>query len=99
MSFTPLGDSLNKKMKDEPTLQTQLEADEAVTIANAVFVELFGEDMALAAKPLFLKNRTLTVSCSSTAMANEIRLNQAKIVTALNKKMGKNEVDRIRYLA
>lgn len=99
MSFTPLGDALHDKMKGQKALKNQIEASEAVEIAEAVFVDLFGEDMAVHAKPLFLKNRTLTVSCSSTAMANEIRLNQAKIVSAINKKMKKDEVDRIRYLA
>jgi len=99
MSFTPLGDELHDKMKDNPDLQNQVDASEAIDIATAVFLELFGEEMAGEAKPLFLKNRTLTVSCTSTTMANEIRLNQAKIVGAINKKMGKSEVDRIRYLA
>ena len=99
MSFTPLGDALHDKMKGQKALKNQIEASEAVEIAEAVFVDLFGEDMAVHAKPLFLKNRTLTVSFSITAMANEIRLNQAKIVSAINKKMKKDEVDRIRYLA
>jgi predicted nucleic acid-binding Zn ribbon protein len=99
MSFIPLGDALHDKMKGKPALKNQIEASEAVEIAEAVFLDLFGEEMAVHAKPLFLKNRTLTVSCSSTTMANEIRINQGKIVEALNKKMGKDEVDRIRYLA
>ncbi len=99
MSFTPLGDALKDKMKGQKAMQGQIEASEAVEIAEAVFLELFGEDMAVHAKPLFLKNRTLTVSCSSTTMASEIRLNQAEIVDGINKKMGKSEVDRIRYLA
>lgn len=99
MSFTPLGEALHDKMKGQKSLKNQIEASEAIEIAGAVFVELFGEEMATHAKPLFLKNRTLTVSCSSTTMANEIRLNQAKIVEEINKKMGTDEVDRIRYLA
>ena len=99
MSFTPLGDALHDKMKGQKSLQNQIEASEAVEIAEAVFLDLFGEDMAVHAKPLFLKNRTLTVSCSSTSMASEIRLNQATIVEEINKKMGKDEIDRIRYLA
>ncbi|KKS70292.1 MAG: hypothetical protein UV42_C0061G0001, partial [Candidatus Magasanikbacteria bacterium GW2011_GWE2_42_7] len=96
MSFTPLGDALHDKIKNDPALQSQIDSTEAIEIANEVFMELFGEELAPHAKPLFLKNRTLTVSCTSSAMANEIRLNQAKIVDTVNKKMGKNEVDRIR---
>ena len=99
MSFTPLGDALQDKMKGQQPLQNQLDASETVEIAEAVFLELFGEEMAVHAKTLFLKNRTLTVSCTSSAMANEIRLNQAQIVEGINTKMGNNEVDRIRYLS
>jgi predicted nucleic acid-binding Zn ribbon protein len=99
MSFTPLGDALDEKMKGQKVLSDQIDASEALEIAENVFVELFGAELAVHAKPLFLKNRTLTVSCASTAMASEIRLNQAKIVEAINNRMGKNEVDRIRYLA
>lgn len=97
MSFIPLGDTLQKKTKG--ILQKQVEASQAVVYAEEVFAELFSEDLAKHAKPLFLKNRTLTVTCSSSALAQEIRLNQAKIVESINKKLGSDEVDRIRYLA
>ncbi|PIR03393.1 MAG: hypothetical protein COV60_00580 [Candidatus Magasanikbacteria bacterium CG11_big_fil_rev_8_21_14_0_20_43_7] len=99
MSLTSFSDALQDKMKRNVSLKNQLDTSEAVEIAEGVFVELFGETMASHAKPLYLKNRTLTVSCTSTAMASEIRLNQAKIVEAVNKKLKKNDVDRIRYLS
>jgi predicted nucleic acid-binding Zn ribbon protein len=66
--------------------------------AEQVFLELFGIAEAIKVRPLFLKNRTLTVTCSASAIVQEIRLNQAKIVEKINEKIGKNEVDRIRYL-
>lgn len=98
MSFTPLGDTLKNSVAKNDSLNRQLEASGAVAAAEAVLKELFG-DLAMAAKPLFLKNRTLTVSCSSSAIAQEIRLNQSKIVEKINEKLGGSEVDRIRYLA
>lgn len=97
-SFTPIGQTLDSS-RDKSALQKQGEAGLVIEAAEKVFAELFGEEKSLHAKPLFLKNRTLTVTCSSSAMAQEIRLNQAKIVEAINNAMGKNEVDRIRYLA
>ncbi len=99
MTFTPLGDALHDKMKQDSPLQSQLEASEIVEVTQAVLTELFGEKLAGDAKPLFLKNRTITISCASTAIAQEIRLNQAQIVDKINEKLGKREVDRIRYLA
>lgn len=96
--FTPLGDALKNKVGKDASLGHQLDSVDAVTASEAVLLELFG-DLAKAAKPLFLKNRTLTVSCASSAIAQEIRLNQTKIVEQINTKLGANEVDRIRYLA
>lgn len=98
-SFTPIGDPLDKKKAQANQAGDSQESTEVLEVAEAVFAELFGADLALHAKPQFLKNRTLTVTCSSAAMAQEIRQNQPKIVAAINKKMGKKEVDRIRYLA
>ncbi len=98
MAFTPLGDALHQKLSSHTPLKRQVEASQIVEIANEVFAELFG-DQGKNAKPLFLKNRTLTVTCSSSAIAQEIRLRQVEIVAKLNEKMGKTEVDRIRYLA
>lgn len=98
MSFTPLGDALFAKMKLNAPLQKQVEAGSAVYFAEQVFLEMFGEEGGVQVKPLFLKNRTLTVTCMSSAIAQEIRLNQAAIVAKINDKMGKAEVDRIRYL-
>ena len=98
MTFTPLGDALKEKMGKDSPLSKQVETAGIVELSEAVFLEMFGE-MSRHAKPLFLKNRTLTVSCASSAMAQEIRVNQAAIVAKINEKLGKNEVDRIRYLA
>ena len=99
MSFTPLGDALHQKMGSNAPLKKQLESVEVVAAANSVLRQTFAADLAEAAKPLFLKNRTLTISCASSVIAQEIRLNQAEIVEKINQKLGKNEVDRIRYLA
>ena len=98
MPFTPLGDALQQKLGSTP-FKKQLESVEVVAVAEFVLRELFAANLAEAAKPLFLKNRTLTISCASSVIAQEIRLNQAEIVQKINEKLGKDEVDRIRYLA
>jgi len=99
MPFTPIGDAIDKKMDASGPLKKQVEASQAVEIAEEVFLEMFGEELSKHARPQFLKNRTLTVSCSSSVMAGEIRLKQGEIVGKINEKMGAKEVDRIRYLA
>ncbi len=97
-SFSPIGDTINKKGSSSD-LTKQLETGAVLDAAKEVFQELFSPDLAAHANPQYLKNRTLTVSCTSSALAQEIRLNQARIVEGINEKLGKKEVDRIRYLA
>ena len=99
MPFTPIGDALQDKMTSKSPLKKQVEASEAVEAAEQVIAEMFPGELAGHAKPLFLKNRTLTVTCASSAMAQEIRLRQDEMVKKINEKIGKKEVDRIRYLA
>jgi uncharacterized protein (DUF2336 family) len=98
MPFTPIGDTLKNQVDEKGPLKTQLDAAQVVEFAEDAFVELFGTDLGSHAKPQFLKNRTLTVSCTSSVLAQEIRLRQKEIVERLNEKMGGSEVDRIRYL-
>jgi len=63
-----------------------------------VFIELLGEPDGKKVLPQFLKNRTLTVSCLSSTAAESIRTRQQEIVDLINSRIGRNEVDRIRYL-
>ncbi|MBP9694804.1 MAG: DUF721 domain-containing protein [Candidatus Magasanikbacteria bacterium] len=99
MSFTPLGSALSGKMSSQTPLKKQVESSLVIEFAQNALNELFGEDQAKHAKPLFLKNRTLTITCSTSSIAQEIRLNQQALVDKINDKLGKKEVDRIRYLA
>ncbi len=98
-SFTPIGDTLHGKIQSDANLKGQLESQEILDAAQAVFDGIFDEQLRLHIKPLFLKNRTLTVTCSSSVVAQEIRLNQGTIVKKINEALGRTEVDRIRYLA
>lgn len=99
MGFTPLGDALQQKVATQGPLKRQIEVSLVIQYAEEVFVDQFGHALAHQAKPLFLKNRTLTVTCANATIAQEIRLHQTEIVDKINLKLGKKEVDRIRYLA
>ncbi|MCF6276537.1 MAG: DUF721 domain-containing protein [Candidatus Magasanikbacteria bacterium] len=98
MSFTPLGQELKNKFNQNTTLQKQIETSSIIEIAEEIMKEFFGKDSVTLTRPLFLKNRTLTVSCASSVMAQELRLRQKELVEEINKKVGKNEIDAIRYL-
>lgn len=81
-------ENTNKPKKDE----------EFIKIAKDSIGEIFDIEIAQKMSPLFLKNRTLTISCSNQEIAGHVRENQEKIVKKINQKLGKNDVDRIRYL-
>src|SRR3989338_9937430 len=99
MSFTPLGKELQKIFSKNKPLQKQLEASFVIETAVQIFEELFGMESKKFVKPLFLKNRTLTISCTNSVFAQEIRLRQNEILEKINLKLGDKEVDRIRYLS
>ncbi len=98
MSFVSLQDALNKKISANQNLNKQIESAQIIEIAKQVLVEIFEPEIVSSIKPLFLKNRTLTLSCLSSAVAQEITLNQNQIIEKINEKIGKKEIDRLRYL-
>ena len=97
MPFTPLGDTLKDKMNSQTPLQKQVETSQIIEHAQKALKDTLGEE-AKKARPLFLKNRTLTISCNNSVVAQEVRLLQEDIIQKINDKLGKKEVDRIRYL-
>ncbi|MBH41651.1 MAG: hypothetical protein CL685_02975 [Candidatus Magasanikbacteria bacterium] len=99
MVFTPVGDALQNKVNSHKSVKDQLEAARVLEAATQAFQEHFGEKDVADIKPLFLKNRTLTVTCASSVVSQEIRINQANIVKKINAILGNKEVDRIRYLS
>ena len=88
MSFTPIGAAIQSSSDKKKDLDQQLDTARVLEITTEAFNELFAPDLAAHAKPQYLKNRTLTVTCTSSALAQEIRLNQAQIVELINKKLG-----------
>mgnify|MGYP001563995899 CR=1 FL=1 len=98
MSFIPLRKTLQQETNSKTPLKMQVEASLVLENAGNVLVEIFGKEKAYHIRPLFLKHRTLTLACTNTIMAQEIRENQNTIVSKINEKLGKKEVDSIRYL-
>lgn len=84
-----MSDNINKnKQLDEKVLQA----------TEKILQEVLPAEIVILTRPLFLKNRTLTISCSNFLAAQEIGQRQQEIVDKINEKLGKNEIDRVRYL-
>lgn len=79
--------------------ERQSKADlDIIRLSEEVLAEVIGAEKAKYIKPLFLKNRTLTITCLGNEAAQVIRGNQQAILTKINEKLGKKDVDRLRYL-
>ena len=89
MTFSPLNNSKQSTLKKD---------EEFLGVAETCLNEIFKSEVAEKIRPLFLKNRTLTLSCANLEIANEVREKQDKIVIKMNEKLGTKEVDRVRYL-
>ncbi|MDQ5961851.1 MAG: hypothetical protein QG669_243 [Patescibacteria group bacterium] len=98
MAMTLLGDALKKRLGSDLSLKRQVETGNLLLVASEVLGQFVGPENTKYIKPLFVKNRTLTITCSNSALSQEIHLNQAKIVESINQKIGENSLDRIRYL-
>lgn len=78
---------------------TSVDAARVVAAAEEVLHAVFPPTIAARMKPLYLKNRTLTVSCDSSIVAQELKLREPDILAALAKKLGSASVDRLRYFS
>ena len=98
MPITSLGEALKSRMAHNQPLKQQAQAGALIVAATSVLKDFVGEENMKYVKPLFVKNRTLTLTCSNSALSQEIHLNQAKIVEQINTALGQNVLDRLRYL-
>lgn len=76
-----------------------VDATRVVSAAERVLGAIFTPAVAAHMKPLYLKNRTLTVSCSSTTVAQELKLRESDILAKLTETLGVSLVDRLRYFS
>lgn len=93
-----LGEILKKQMK-QTTGWKNIEASIVVEKANETLQEIFGLESKRFAQAIYLKNRIISITCLSSVMAQEIKLNEKNILSSLNTKLGGQTVEKIRYLA
>ncbi len=94
-----LGEILKKQMNQQVPGWKHVEASIVVEKTNDVLVELFGVESKRFAQAVYFKDRTISVTCLSSVMAQEIKLNEKQIISAINTKLGGQTVEKIRYLA
>ncbi len=63
-----------------------------------VIKETFGQAWQQNCKPLYIKNRTITVACLNNVVAQEVKLREKGLLESLEKKLEKKLVERIRFV-
>jgi predicted nucleic acid-binding Zn ribbon protein len=99
MVMRSLGEILKKQMNQQVQGWKHVEASMIVEKTNDVLQELFGVESKRFAQAVYFKDRAISITCLSSVMAQEIRLNEKKIIPAVNNKLGGQTVEKIRYLA
>ncbi len=93
-----LGEILKKQMKQN-LVGRRITASLIVEAANKILEETFGIASKRFAQAIYFKDNSISITCLSSVMAQEIKLNEKKILLALNQKLGAQTVEKIRYLA
>ena len=97
MSFSAISSVLRKTLQNRDGLQQQVTAALICDEFDKIIQNHFGDKIKNKAKALYFKNNILTIACLSSVMAQEIKLNEKKILDKINKKFS-GRVERIRYL-
>jgi len=76
----------------------QVNSARALTECQKITETLFGPKVKNQMKPLYVKNKTMVVSVTSSVLAAEIKLHQKEIIDAINKKLAKPAVTNLRFM-
>ena len=89
-----LGYNLNKN-----NLTYKVEAALALKYFDAVAQAIWGQKIQHQAKALYLKDHILTIAVLSSVLATELKLRESEIISEVNKKIGREAVRQLRFLA
>jgi len=90
--------SIFKGKVNESSFWKSVSAALIVEEANRLLEEMFGKEATDYARAAYLKNKVLTITCLSSVMAQEIKLNEAVLLESVARKFP-HQVEKIRYLA
>lgn len=96
--FIKVSDLLDKSTK-KAGVSEQVGAEDVLKRFSEILEVQFAKTLKDRVKPLYVKNKTLTVSCESQAAASELKIHERKILQALNGGQKETTVVRtIRFL-
>jgi hypothetical protein len=96
MSFTPLRSILAQNIR-EAGIGRQVLAARTIETFNQIIREIFGPGAAGKARAMYLRNKNLTVGCLSSVVTQEVYLKRGKIIKELNKRLGVEAVEELKF--
>ena len=97
MSMTSIGSILPEHLKNSKVGE-QLEATAILDRFMQKAQEIWGKAIEKDMRPMYLKNKTLTIAVGNAALAQEMKLHEEKILSFLNDVNTDLVVERLRYL-
>ena len=95
--FVKISDLLNKNIK-KSGVSEQVSAIDILNEFNRIIEARYAKSLKDRVKPLYIKNKTLTVSCDNQTTASELKLCERKIIQELNKGREEPIIQTIRFL-
>lgn len=92
-----IGSLLNKTI-NKAGISEQVGAAVVCDQFNKIVIEVLGQNIKDKVKALYVKNKTLSVAALSSVVGQEIKLHEQEILEKLVVKVGKNKVERLRFL-
>lgn len=96
--FRKVTSSFLRSTLERAGVSKQVEAYRYVEYARVVLKERFGDGVELHAKPQYVKQRSLTIAVAHPAVAEQIRLCEEALISAMNDRIGRPEIVRIHFL-
>jgi hypothetical protein len=105
--ISSLSSILEKNLQQKSGLAKQIQATLICEEFEKIILNIWGDKIKNLTKALYFKNNTLTIASLSSTVAQEIKLNENKILEKLNKKFQPNAgppradntiVEKINYL-
>jgi hypothetical protein len=95
--LTSLGDAIDDRVKDSSSIKQKINASQVVQASQKILQEKFGSGLVNQVKVKSWQKNTLEISCQSSVIAQEIKLQQDKIMENINKKLGKQKITNIKF--
>ncbi len=93
----PLKDLLNNRISSSG-MRPQLDAALALEEFNNAVKAIIGASLNNKIRPLYIKNKVLTVACLSSVLAQELKFHEKNIIASINNNLKSEIVDNIRFL-